>query len=226
MVMLLGLACCVSVAAFIRISRLATSLRHWPIALRFTIAGIFTGTLALWVPEILGMGYDTLNLALGGQIAVSALLIIALCKLAATAVTCGLGMPVGLIGPNLLIGACLGGALGAAAQQLLPHSSDPVVYIVIGMGAAMGAVLNAPLAAILAVVELTGTLGAERGRIARHSRRNAHQYRFISAALGTSKCTVAATSTDTGKSAHTTPTPHRCERHNGHQRRSRSYHLD
>ncbi len=158
-VMLLGLACGIAVAMFIRVSRYAASIEHWPVALRFALAGVLTGTLALAVPQILGMGYDTLNLALGGQMAVSALLLIAGCKIFATAATCGLGMPVGLIGPNLLIGACLGGAIGAITQLWLPESSDPVVYIVIGMGAAMGAVLNAPLAAILAVVELTGTLG-------------------------------------------------------------------
>ncbi|NND69095.1 MAG: chloride channel protein [Halioglobus sp.] len=159
LVMLLGLACGVAVAVFIRITHLAAGLGHWPVFLRFALAGVLTGTLAYAVPQVLGMGYDTLSLALGGQLAVSALLLIALCKIVATAVTCGLGMPVGLIGPNLLIGACLGGALGALVQQWLPGSSDPAVYIVIGMGAAMGAVLNAPLAAILAVVELTGTLG-------------------------------------------------------------------
>jgi len=159
LVMLLGLACGITAAAFIRISRFAAGFEHWPVIVRFALAGVLTGTLALAVPQVLGMGYDTLNLALGDQLAISALLLIALCKVIATAVSCGLGMPVGLIGPNLVIGACLGGALGALTEQWLPGSSDPAVYIVVGMGAAMGAVLNAPLAAILAVVELTGTLG-------------------------------------------------------------------
>ncbi len=158
-VMLLGIVCGVAVAAFIRISRLAAGLGHWPVALRFTLAGVITGSLALAVPEVLGLGYDTMQLAFTGQIAVTALLLIALCKLFATAITCGLGMPVGLIGPNLVIGACLGGAFGALAEQWLPGGTVPEAYIVIGMGAAMGAVLNAPLAAILAVIELTGTLG-------------------------------------------------------------------
>jgi hypothetical protein len=77
----------------------------------------------------------------------------------ATATSCGLGLPVGLIGPNLLIGACLGGALGLISARLgLSLDSDPVIYVVIGMGAAMGAVLNAPLAAILAVIEMTHTV--------------------------------------------------------------------
>jgi hypothetical protein len=68
-------------------------------------------------------------------------------------------MPIGLIGPNLLIGACIGGAVGIGSAAVLPEvASDATLYIVIGMAAAMAAVLNAPLAAILAVIEMTHTV--------------------------------------------------------------------
>ncbi len=158
-IMLLGVVCGISVALFVWISKWATRLSHWPVSLRFALAGLLTGSLALAVPQILGVGYDTLNDALHGQVAMQTLLVIALAKLLATAVSCGVGMPIGLIGPNLLIGACIGGAMGIAGGWIQPElASDPTVYIVIGMAAAMGTVLNAPLAAILAVVELTHTV--------------------------------------------------------------------
>jgi len=156
---LLGLCCGGGAAAFIRISTYAARFQDAPIALRFALAGALTGALALAVPEILGMGNDTLELALQRELSLSALLVIALAKLLATAVSCGVGMPVGLIGPNLLIGACLGGALGIAGTAINPDlASDPTLYVVIGMGAAMGAVLNAPMTAILAVIEMTQSL--------------------------------------------------------------------
>jgi H+/Cl- antiporter ClcA len=159
LIMLLGLACGLAAGLFIRISRSAAHVAHWPVALRFALAGVVTGALAYWVPEVLGMGYDTLDLAMQGQLALTALLVIAAAKLLATSVSCGLGMPLGLIGPNLLIGACLGGALGVGVSHYLPEiASNPVLYIVIGMGAVMGAVLNAPLAAMLAVIEMTDTI--------------------------------------------------------------------
>ncbi len=158
-IIFLGLCCGVTVALFIRTSKLAAQFSDSSVVLRFAFAGILTGSLALLVPEILGMGNDTLGLALRGELALSALLFIAVAKLLATAVTCGVGMPVGLIGPNLLIGACIGGVLGTIGSTLQPElASDPTLYIIIGMGAAMGAVLNAPLAAIFAVVEMTQTL--------------------------------------------------------------------
>ena len=166
-IILLGFCCGVAVVLFVRILEFAARFSHWPIALRFAIAGSITGLMALEVPQILGVGYDTLNLTLHGELALQALLVIAGCKLIATAISCGVGLPVGLIGPNLLIGACIGGAMsliggmigGSTASAFLPEmASDPTLYIVIGMGAAMGAALNAPLAAILAVIELTGEI--------------------------------------------------------------------
>jgi H+/Cl- antiporter ClcA len=158
-ILLLGLCCGLAVAAFIRLIRVTANLGHWPVAARFAFAGCVTGALALGVPQILGIGYDSLQLILEGEMALSILLMMALCKLIATATSCGMGLPVGLIGPNLLIGACIGAALAIIFNHVGPGlESDPVLYVVIGMGATMGAVLNAPLAAILAVIELTHTV--------------------------------------------------------------------
>ena len=158
-ILLLGISCGIAVTVFIQVSKLAARISHWPVSVKFTLAGSLTGALALAMPQILGIGYDTLNLILHEQQALSLLLMLALLKLLATAVSCGVGMPIGLIGPNLLIGACIGGAVGAGSAMVLPElASDATLYIVIGMAAAMGAVLNAPLAAILAVIELTHTV--------------------------------------------------------------------
>lgn len=158
-ILLLGLVCGVAIAVFIRIMRMTAAYSHWPVAIRFTLAGCLTGTIALAVPETLGLGYDSLGRILDGNLMFDALLILAACKILATAVSCGAGLPVGLIGPALLIGACIGGALGSMAHILQPElASDIPLYIAIGMAATMAAVLNAPLAAILAVIELTQTI--------------------------------------------------------------------
>ena len=123
---------------------------------RFLVAGIATGTLALWVPEILGAGYDTLELAMLGQLSIAALSAIVLAKLAATALATGLGIPGGVIGPSLILGACVGGAAGHLANLWLgAATASPGLYAMVGMAAMMAALLNAPLAALLAILELT-----------------------------------------------------------------------
>lgn len=159
LILILGVSCGIVTAVFIRINRLSARLQKYPIVVRFVFAGLLTGTLALWVPEILGLGYDTLEQILKGSLTIQLLLLICLCKLLATAVSCGIGLPVGMIGPNLLIGACVGSVFGLIAPSLLiEYGPQPLLYVVIGMAATMGTLLGAPLAAILAVVEMTQTV--------------------------------------------------------------------
>ncbi|MFC6634469.1 chloride channel protein [Microbulbifer taiwanensis] len=143
-------------AMFIYIHRrLVTQQRRSPL-LRFLIVGLTTGTLAIWVPEILGAGYDTLEMAMLGEIGVTALMLIVAAKLIATAVGTGLGIPGGVIGPSLVLGACLGGIAGGLTNLWLgEYTASPGFYAMVGMAAMMAALLNAPLAALLGILELT-----------------------------------------------------------------------
>jgi len=143
-------------ALFIKIIRYCKKAQHYPVLARALVASIFAGTIAVFVPDIMGIGYDTVNRALLGHISLGMLLAITLAKLFATAVPIGLGMPYSLIGPVIVLGASAGGALGMFAIVLFPnHTSDPGIYSMLGMGAMMGAVLHAPLAALMAMLELT-----------------------------------------------------------------------
>jgi len=126
--------------------------------LGFTAAGAITGLLALVVPQIMGVGYDTVNLMLNNQVAAHLLLAIVACKLLATAVTIGCRVPGGLIGPTLVIGGAMGALLHFVIHHTVPgETGSSAFYAVIGMMAMMGAVLQAPLAALIALLELTGT---------------------------------------------------------------------
>ncbi|WP_231902437.1 chloride channel protein [Microbulbifer thermotolerans] len=135
--------------------RLAPYQRRSPMA-RFLLIGLTTGTLAIWVPEVLGTGYDTLEMAMLGELGLTTLLLIVAAKLAATALGTGLGIPGGVIGPSLFLGACLGGIAGGLTNLWLgEYTASPGFYAMVGMAAMMAALLNAPLAALLAILELT-----------------------------------------------------------------------
>lgn len=152
----LGLVIGSCAALFMKI--LSISLRHAdkPVLQRFTIAGLVTGCCALLVPEIMGIGYDSLNAALNSELTLTVMLALIAAKIIATAVSTGMGMPIGLIGPNILIGACIGSALGGLGAYLYPElASQRSFYVLLGMGAMMGAVLNAPLAALMTLLELS-----------------------------------------------------------------------
>lgn len=136
-----------------RFTRLWQQRKFWQRAL---LAGVITGFAAMAVPQIMGVGYDTINTTLAGQAGLAFLVLIVLFKLFATAACIGLGLPGGFIGPSLVIGACAGGALGLVAQSLFSDQvTGPAFYAVIGMAAMMGATLQAPLAALIAIIELT-----------------------------------------------------------------------
>jgi H+/Cl- antiporter ClcA len=144
-------------ALFIHLLQRSTTLSMgWPIWLRCTLGGTFVGIIATVVPEVMGVGYDTVNQALTGKLGLIALITIAIAKILATALGLGLGLPGGLIGPTLVIGAVAGGAVGIAADTWLPGDiATPAFYALIGMGTVMGATLQAPLAALTAMLELT-----------------------------------------------------------------------
>jgi len=155
-VVIAGLLCGGVAAFFIRSVRLFARLAAWPIAVRCTLAGAVTGTCALLVPEVMGIGYDTVNGALIGEVAIGTLALLVVFKVLATSACVGLGMPVGLIGPTLVIGAALGGILGQSGVLLFPElAASSGFYVMLGMCALMAATLQAPLAALIAVVELT-----------------------------------------------------------------------
>lgn len=157
-ILALGIAIGALAAAFVVLTRvIGTRLDPLPVWSRMTLAGVFTALLAVPVPQIMGIGYDTANAALLGELGLGLLLAVVLAKLFATSAAIGAGLPGGLIGPTFVIGAAAGGALGLLAQALAPtHASSSGLYAVLGMGAMMAGSLQAPLAALTAVFELTG----------------------------------------------------------------------
>jgi CIC family chloride channel protein len=151
-----GIVLGIVAAAFVNLIRATHRFSPEPTWVRMIIAGVITGSIALVIPQILGQGYDTVNQALAGELGIILLLAICVFKIIASATTVGLGVPVGVIGPTLFIGATAGGCFGLLGNQIFPEmASSPAFYVMLGMGAMMGAVLQAPLAALMAMIELT-----------------------------------------------------------------------
>ena len=120
-VIIMGLALGCIAALFIHLLQHSTTFsKDWPIWIRCTLGGGIVGLIGITVPEVMGIGYDTVNQALLGQLALSTLLVITAAKIMASALGLGLGLPGGLIGPTMVIGALAGGATGIIADTWLP----------------------------------------------------------------------------------------------------------
>ncbi|ODC04674.1 hypothetical protein BFW38_15215 [Terasakiispira papahanaumokuakeensis] len=155
-IMLMGVVIGTLSASFVMIARRVQSLPLPSLWLRGLLAGILTGVAGCFLPEVMGIGYDSLDQILNGQMLFGMMLALSLSKLILTAVTAGLGLPIGIIGPILVVGAAFGGAFGVLGDGLLSvKAADSSLYAMLGMAAMMGAVLQAPLAALMALLEMT-----------------------------------------------------------------------
>lgn len=155
-VVLMGLIIGALGSLFVSIHKRATGFNHVDLRLRLLFTGLLTGSVALFIPEVMGTGYDSLNDALLGNLGLTFLLTLLAVKLLVTATGLGLGLPGGLIGPSLVIGGLAGAVMGIIGEQLFPATlSSTAFYVLIGMCAMMGATLQAPLAALMALLELS-----------------------------------------------------------------------
>ena len=155
-IMLSGVVIGCIATAFIMLTQQFAKLSEWPFWGRALLAGTVTGLAAIIAPEVMGVGYDTVSAAMLGELTIGTLIGVVVLKSLTNAAAVGLGLPVGLIGPTLVVGACVGGIMGFIGSQFQPEEAASVaLYVMLGMSAMMAAVLQAPLAALMAVLELT-----------------------------------------------------------------------
>lgn len=130
---------------------------HLPRWLRPAIAGALLGGIAIWYPHIIGVGYEATRLALDGGFLLNQVIVFAVIKTIAVAITIGGRMGGGVFSPSLMIGALTGLAFGLVATSVFPEvSGTDTLYAFAGMGAVAAAVLGAPISTTLIVFELTG----------------------------------------------------------------------
>jgi len=141
---------------FVHLARQQARVAHLSWGMRMALVGVSTAVVAWWYPQVQGIGYDSLAQLLDGQLALDILLALVIGKLVLSALCVACGVPIGIIGPVVVAGAAAGALMGMLGGWLLPdQASDIALYALLGMAAMMGAVLQAPLAALMALLELT-----------------------------------------------------------------------
>ena len=142
--------------AYIRLISRAHALRPtgWMRVLAPIAVFSALGAIAIAYPQVLGNGKGVVQLALVGQLAVAVMAVLIVLKPVATAACLASGAPGGLFTPTLTFGVVLGGVLGDGWLQIWPGT--PLgSYAVIGGAAVLAAGMQAPLAAIVVLLELT-----------------------------------------------------------------------
>ncbi len=119
---------------------------------RFFLVAVATSLAAVYLPEALGSGYLSLSRLLSGDLILYSLFLLILIKTVLTAFTIGLGIPGGMIGPTFIIG----GLAGVQVALVFDNSvADVALFALLGMAAMMAASFQAPLTALVAIIEMT-----------------------------------------------------------------------
>ena len=120
------------------------------------LGGLLLGVLALLLPQLLGVGYDTLNHSLSATLGLSLALLLLGGKMLATSLCIGSGMSGGIFAPSLYLGGCLGTVIGFGALLVWPDQNiSPAFFALAGMGAVVSGTTLAPITAILTIFEIT-----------------------------------------------------------------------
>ncbi|MBW1991912.1 MAG: chloride channel protein, partial [Deltaproteobacteria bacterium] len=122
------------------------------------IGGLIIGLILLKWPNVFGVGYGSINLALKNNMPAMLLLSLVFIKILATSITIGSGGSGGIFAPSLYIGAMTGGFFGWCMNQWFPGiTASYGAYALVGMGAVVAGTTHAPITAILIMFELTAT---------------------------------------------------------------------
>lgn len=172
----LGIACggaaALFGASFRRVEAFFAARERVPTWLRPALGGLVTGAIACALPQVMDSEYRMIQHALTGEwfagvsrsafgwAALLAAIVVAKCV--ATSFTVGSGGAGGVLGPSLFLGGVVGACLGSLLQAVAPgFAGEPLrqALIPVGMAGVLAASMRTPIAAMVMVVEMTGSFG-------------------------------------------------------------------
>ena len=137
-----------------------------PMYAKPALAAFLVGAIGLFYPSVLGVGYETVTMALNGdldqlfstEMLVLFVAVLLILKIVATSLTLGSGSSGGVFGPSLFIGAMLGATFGILANTVMPDMTAHYgAYAMVGMAAVLSATTRATLTAIIMLFEMTSS---------------------------------------------------------------------
>ena len=128
----------------------------WTVWFQPVAGGLTVGLLGYFMPDVLGVGYNTVEKVLNGNIVITVVVLLAILKIVATAVCYASGNAGGIFGPSLFIGAMMGAAVGGVAHALFPTmTAGPGAYALVGMGTAFAGIVRTPWTSVIMIFEIT-----------------------------------------------------------------------
>ncbi len=118
-------------------------------------AGLLMGLAGYLMPQIFGIGYETINDILVDHVAVPDMLVLFLLKFSLVIIILCAGGYGGVFAPSLFMGACFGSLFAHLVSILFHIPLDPATFALVGMGAMLAGINSIPITAIMMLFELT-----------------------------------------------------------------------
>ena len=124
------------------------------------IGGLLMGLVAMVLPQTLATGYGWVQMTMTSGFVGHLLILLAFAKILAMSLTISSGGSGGVFGPNVYIGAMVGGWVAFVMDGWFPAAHFvPAAFAVVGMGAVFAGTARVPLATLIMVAEMTGGYG-------------------------------------------------------------------
>ncbi|HEX5000519.1 MAG TPA: chloride channel protein, partial [Terriglobia bacterium] len=140
----------------LRLRAFFLNLPHKTIMLQPALGGLIVGIVLVFVPQVMGVGYEYVDQALNGGMLLQMMLLLCAVKLVATIISYASGNAGGIFAPSLYLGAMAGGVVGMVVNQWAPFPTGaPGAYALVGMGTLFAGIIRAPMTSVFMIFELT-----------------------------------------------------------------------
>ena len=130
---------------------------RWTQYFQPALAGLVIGMIGLWLPQIMGAGYQYIDQAMHDQYPWRIVLLLGAVKIIATTLSFVSGTPGGMFAPTLFIGAMIGIGVGGIERHFFPWLTGSVgAYALVGMGTLFAGFLRVPMTSVFMVLEVSG----------------------------------------------------------------------
>ena len=123
--------------------------------LRLMAAGLVVGVLAVFYPEVVGNGQALITGLVDEDYSTQQAFILLLVKVSAVAIVFGCGTVGGAMTPTLYVGSMVGFIFSTVLTSLGMEGNHTVAYAMVGMAAFFAVAAQAPLTALVMVVEFS-----------------------------------------------------------------------
>ncbi len=166
----LGVACGAAAVVLQRLLQRASALfAAWraPAWVKPAAGGLVVGAIGLLWPETWGNGFlaigellhGDLPLVGGGSLLAASVVVLLVAKPLATACSVGSGGQGGVFTPSMVVGAALGALLSAPLARIPGLDAPRAAVALLGMGGMIAGITHAPIAAVALLFEMTGHAG-------------------------------------------------------------------